>query len=133
MKNYSSKQASRNRSRDMKIHSKSTSECKEYHTKQYLKIEDARPRSNSWHTLNTHSRTKSLITDLQNICVFNTWGRSSCSNWVKSLRELNAQHVLNIGQEESCSALTDISCCRQISRDERRKNNSTHCRYPTTS
>ena len=40
------------------------------------------------------------------------WERSSYSNWVKSLRRLNAHPVLN---------------CRQNSKDERRKNNLTHC------
>ena len=41
IKNYSSKQASRNRLQDRKIHSKSISERKECHIKQHLKIEDA--------------------------------------------------------------------------------------------
>ena len=71
MKNYSDVQVSRNRSRNVKTNSKSTSECKEYHT---AVLED-QGRTNRIqklaHALKTHSRTEALITDLQKTGVFN--------------------------------------------------------------
>ena len=42
MEDHSGVFALRNRSQDKKIHSISTSECKEYHTKQYSKIKEER-------------------------------------------------------------------------------------------
>ena len=42
-----------------------------------------------------------------------TMERSSSSNWVKSVRRLNAHLVLNIGQKESCIASADNALTKE--------------------
>ena len=95
------------------------------------------------HTLITCSRTEALITDLQKTDVCNTFseestrtihnsGKSSYSNWVESLRRPNAHPVLNVGQKESCIAPADNAYCCQKNKDERRKNDLTHCQHPSS-
>ena len=77
------------------------------------------------HILESQSREKALITDLQKTDTFNPVGEeskkikmSNTSNHVKSLQKRNARHVLNIDQMESRVASADNACCRQKSKDE---------------